>query len=164
MINFILCGRPIHVNAGNGCLVFPNRFFCCRTVCVSAVDNTDHLPQQLLTMTGVPYIGDGSGSRKRSIAENLVEFVCFSVIPDVVQNPYGGTKCGADIFFNASSAFSALLSCATPITALIITISKINAGSKNSFGLPSTQAITNDIIAAIINIIIIASLNCSTNL
>ena len=33
--------------------------------------------------------------------------------------------------------------------AFIITISRIRAGSKNSFGLPSTQAITKEIIAAI---------------
>ena len=40
---------------------------------------------------------------------------------------------GEERFLRASKAFSALLSCNTPITALSITISIISTGSKNSF-------------------------------
>ena len=69
---------------------------------------------------------------------------------------------GADILFNASRAFSALLSCITPIIAFIITMARISTGSKNSFGLPSMTAMANDTAAAISSMIIIASLNWST--
>ena len=71
--------------------------------------------------------------------------------------------CGADMLLSASSAFSALLSCSMPMTAFRMTISRISAGSKNSPGFPSTQAITNDTIAAAIRIRIITSLNWSRN-
>ena len=69
--------------------------------------------------------------------------------------------CGADIFFNASNAFSARLSCITPITAFTTTISKINNGSKKPSASFSTNATMNDIAAAASKIKIITSLNCS---
>ena len=70
---------------------------------------------------------------------------------------------GADILFRASRAFSALLSCMTPITALSTTISKISTGSKNSLGFCSTQATTKEMTAAISKMMIMASLNWSKN-
>ena len=72
--------------------------------------------------------------------------------------------CGADMFLSASSAFSALFSCTTPIIALRMTISRIRAGSKNSVGSCPVQAITKEIMAAMIRIIIMTSLNWSINL
>ena len=72
--------------------------------------------------------------------------------------------CGADIFFNASSALSARLSCITPIMAFTTTISKISNGSKKPSGSPSTHATTKETAAAASNIRIITSLNCSANL
>ena len=45
--------------------------------------------------------------------------------------------CGADMFFSASSAFSALLSCTSPITALRMAIKTMRMGSTNSMGSPS---------------------------
>ena len=45
--------------------------------------------------------------------------------------------CGADMFFSASSAFSALLSCTSPITALRMTMNTMSAGSTNSSASPS---------------------------
>ena len=71
--------------------------------------------------------------------------------------------CGADIFFSASRAFSALLSCNIPMTALQTTMARMRAGSKNPLGSPSTHATTNDTMAAAIRMRIIASLNCSKN-
>ena len=67
--------------------------------------------------------------------------------------------CGADMFFRASNAFSALDSCITPIIALTITIRTINAGSNNSPQFCSIQITTNETIAAAIKIRIITSLN-----
>ena len=69
--------------------------------------------------------------------------------------------CGADIFLSASSAFSALFSCTSPITAFRMTMSKMSAGSINSIGSPSTHATANEMIAATIRMIIMTSLNCS---
>ena len=68
---------------------------------------------------------------------------------------------GADRLCKASKAFSALLSCTTPIMAFKITMNKIKTGSKNSFGFPSMQAMMKEITAAIIRIKIIMSLNWS---
>ena len=70
---------------------------------------------------------------------------------------------GADIFFRASRAFSALLSCTIPIMALSTTMSRISTGSKNSIGSPSTQAMTKETAAARSRIMIMTSLNCSKN-
>ena len=70
---------------------------------------------------------------------------------------------GADIFFKASSAFSALLSCIIPMMALRITIRRMSTGSKNSIGSPSTQAIPKEMAAAMSRMIIITSLNWSKN-
>ena len=65
-------------------------------------------------------------------------------------------------FFKASKDFSALFSCITPITAFaIITIIIIIVSVKPS---PFVYPTIPDIIAAIINTIIIKSLNCSKNL
>ena len=71
--------------------------------------------------------------------------------------------CGADIFFSASSAFSALLSCTNPSTAFKMTMSRMSAGSMNSMGSPSTHATTKEMTAARMRMIIITSLNCSKN-
>ncbi|CDA78260.1 putative uncharacterized protein [Clostridium sp. CAG:242] len=69
--------------------------------------------------------------------------------------------CGADRFLSASKAFSALLSCMTPMIAFRTTMSRIRSGSKNSFGCPSTHAMTKEIAAAASRIRIITSLNCA---
>lgn len=67
------------------------------------------------------------------------------------------------MLLSASSAFSALLSCSIPITALSMTISRISPGSKNSIGSPSVQATTNETAAAASRMRIITSLNWSRN-
>lgn len=71
--------------------------------------------------------------------------------------------CGAERFLSASSAFSALLSCITPITALAMTMATISRGSKNSEGSPVEQATMKEITAAASRMRIITSLNCSAN-
>ena len=70
---------------------------------------------------------------------------------------------GADIFFSASNDFSAFASCTTPIIAFKTTIVIIIIESIYS-PVPCIFATTAEIIAAIIKIIIIKSLNCFKNL
>ena len=67
---------------------------------------------------------------------------------------------GAEMFFSASSAFSALLSCKTPRMAFKTTMTRIRSGSKNSDGSCWTQATINEIAAAASRMRIMTSLNC----
>ena len=66
---------------------------------------------------------------------------------------------GADILFSASSAFSALDSCTTPITAFRMTIRTISRGSNSSPQFCSTQITTKEITAAAMRMRIMTSLN-----
>ena len=68
---------------------------------------------------------------------------------------------GAESDLSASSAFSALLSCITPMMALAMTMPTMSSGSKNSEGSCEVSATTNEIAAAPSRIRIITSLNCS---
>ena len=72
-----------------------------------------------------------ASSRMRSPGTSIPASMTFSSPPRITR------ACGADMFFKASSAFSALLSCKTPMIALITTITRIRMGSKNSPGSPS---------------------------
>ncbi len=70
---------------------------------------------------------------------------------------------GADRFFRASRAFSALLSWSMPMTALRTTMSRISTGSKNSEVSPVVQAIPKETAAAMSRMMIITSLNWAKN-
>ena len=70
---------------------------------------------------------------------------------------------GADMFFRASMAFSALDSCIMPSRAFNTTMSKISTGSKNSMGSWPKQATTKLTAAASSRMSIITSLNWSKN-
>ena len=93
--------------------------------------------------------------RMTSPGTSSLAFTSFSVPPRRTR------AWGADMFFSASSAFSALLSCATPITAFRMTMSNISAGSINSFAFFSVIAMAKDTIAAMSKMTIITSLNCA---
>ncbi len=80
-------------------------------------------------------------------------FIFFSCPPRITD------ACGADMFLSISMAFSALLSCTTPITASTVTMASMMTESVISPS-PPRQDVMNETAAAISRIITMKSENC----
>ena len=103
-----------------------------------------------------------SAGTKSPASSRMTSPVTRSLASTTDSLPSRSTRAwGAERFLRASSAFSALLSCSTPITALAMTMATMRMGSKNSEASPEEQATTKDTTAAASRIRIITSLNWS---
>ena len=105
-------------------------------------------------------ISRASAGTKSPASTRMMSPGTRSLASMTASRPLRSTRaCGADMLLSASMAFSALLSCIMPMMALRMTMARISAGSRNSRVSPLWAATKKEMMAAMMRMIIIVSLN-----